>query len=98
MRGLYIYGNRKFGYSAHFPETDDYEKFDCKPCPFCGCKDVRVANTHSPAYIVRCSDCGASVYASAPGWHGGMITSKRECLILHKQAATAAIKKWNTRT
>lgn len=34
---------------------------DAKPCPFCGCEDIEITNTHTPAYWAECTECGARI-------------------------------------
>lgn len=89
---LSIYGNKKDGFSGH--GESHHESLLC--CPFCGCAEVNVVNTHSPSYWAECAGCGAK------GSDGRSRSSKhpmseRSATLRHVQAFTKAFRKWNTR-
>ncbi len=60
-----------------------------KPCPFCGCRDPELANTHTASYWMQCPECGAEVHGETfPGPTPGA---------RHRASADSAIAKWNAR-
>jgi Lar family restriction alleviation protein len=60
-----------------------------KPCPFCGCHDPELSNTHTPSYWIQCPNCGAEVHGDAPRGLPNRVT--------HRKGVESAIEKWNAR-
>lgn len=63
-----------------------------RPCPFCGGTEQELCNTHMPYYWIACA-CGAEVSGKSYGTSGRVAPTEKH----HRQAATSAIRRWNTR-
>ena len=59
-----------------------------KPCPFCGCAEPELNNTHTPSYWISCPACTAEVHGEMPSG-----VSRRS----HRAGVVSAIEKWNDR-
>ena len=60
-----------------------------KPCPFCGHRDVELANTHTPYYWMECRSCGCEI----PDPRSARGTGERS----HRASAMRAIAAWQSR-
>lgn len=48
------------------------------PCPFCGCPDLTIGNTHTAYYYVECHECGAEVHGEVSTRHVHAIKTARD--------------------
>lgn len=65
-----------------------------KRCPFCGCWELSITNTHTACYTIACDDCGAEVSGESfeKSWK-----SKKSKVSDHLRAIRSAADKWNLR-
>ena len=61
-------------------------------CPFCGCEEAEVINTHTPSYWVECNNCNGSAHGECFN-----VGNKKSEKVAHKMAFLSAIKAWNLR-
>ena len=59
------------------------------PCPFCGGRDIELANTHTAHYWVECKGCEAQVPDPK--------SPRSKSQYAHRQSAHRAIFAWNRR-
>lgn len=56
------------------------------PCPFCGCEEPELTNSHTPSFWIECPQCGAR--------SGGGDPVRRS----YPAAMKAAVDSWNQRS
>lgn len=69
------------------------------PCPFCGCKSIELAHTHTPSYWINCTDCGAEVKGD---WGEDLVIGctpddEEAQAEAHLASAADALERWNNR-
>ncbi len=95
-----VFGNDQHGFSATGESTPE-DVARLAPCPFCGGRDLEIANTHTPHYWVRCEGCGAEKHDNSDPPDGSAVRDARKSREATKAAHEAAVERavagWNTR-
>ena len=65
-----------------------------KPCPFCGSRDIELANTWTPSYWAECKVCGVQVRSpNRKDWKRSDVANPKK----HLASARLALQAWNAR-
>lgn len=97
MKNLRIIGDVSIGRaSGNYKDDGAHNGQGLLSCPFCGSDELKVVNTHSPAYWVECK-CGVQKYGEPFAEQAGDAKTEAELSSAHEQAFMSAVNGWNQR-